>query len=193
MKQVADEWHDRLFAQFREETDRAAILVAAAMMDTALELLLAKLLAPPLKAERSLLASHRGPLGTFSARIDAAYQLGLISQYMARDLHLIRELRNDCAHHTAPVTFATPSIRDRVRALDESSDYNRRNPKERADMGPPGPRHDFLGCAGWMLYALHRGLDDVVPRKPRSPEFGYIDWDKLPAEIKALIQSSQAP
>ncbi|MDQ6827792.1 MAG: hypothetical protein M3081_02890 [Gemmatimonadota bacterium] len=187
MTHTADEWIDAIHREFARESDRAAGIVVAAMLDEALRLLLAKRILPPVKKERNLLDGHRAPLGTFSARIDAAQQLGLISRFFARDLHLVREIRNAYAHQVVECTFERPDIRDRVEALERASDYNARRPDLRDTMGPPGTRGDFLGITAWMLYSLHREVDTIAPLTERGPEFGYIDWALLPLELRRFL------
>jgi len=56
-------------------------------------------------------------LGTFSARIDAAYCLGLLSKDENRDLHLIRKIRNDFAHKLIDMSFESQEIASRCREL----------------------------------------------------------------------------
>jgi hypothetical protein len=188
----ADGWLDAIHEQFRVESDRAAAIVSAAMLENALSALLRKRLIPASSPERSLLDGDRTALGTFASKIDAAFQLGLISRFLARDLHLIRKVRNDFAHDPLHLTFETPTVKDRIRALEAASDYNRRHPETRTAIGPPGPRWDFLGIAAWMLYALHRAIDDVSPNTTVAPEFGYIDWSALPAEVQEFLKQEEA-
>jgi hypothetical protein len=187
----ADEWLDAVHREFARESDRAAGIVVGAMLDEALKILLAKRLLPPQNKDRDILEGHRAPIGTFSARIDAAYQFGLISHFLARDLHLVRNVRNAFSHDAVECTFDRSDIRDRVRALEVASDYNRRRPDLRLTMGPPGTRGDFLGISAWMLYALHREAESTQSVREHGPEFGYIDWADLPPEtLKFLIDAS---
>jgi DNA-binding MltR family transcriptional regulator len=184
--QSPEEWLNALEKEFRTESDRGAALVAAAMLDDALRELLGKHLVKPDNKDRDLLGRSK-PLGTFSARIDAAFQVGLVSAYLARDLHLIRQIRNEFAHHPLECTFQSARVVDWVKVLERASDYNRRKPETRASVGPPGTRWDFLGMVGWILYNLHLDVQELPRLQPRGPEFGYIDWDNLPAELKKLL------
>jgi hypothetical protein len=184
--QSADDWLEAIHKEFAPESDRGAALVAGAMLDEALKSLLSKRLVPPERKDRDTLARD-APLSTFSARINAASQMGLISRYLARDLHLIRSIRNEFAHHPFECTFQSAKVKNWVKLLEEGSDYNRRYPKTRQDIGPPGTRWDFLGIAAWILYSLHRHLEDTQPLLPCGLEFGYIDWDQLPEDIRLLI------
>lgn len=169
---TADEWLEAVHREFERESDRAAAIVVAAMLDDALKSLLRKRLVESMTPDRSILDGYNAPLASFSARIDAARQLGLISRHLARDLHLIRKIRNEFAHSPLECTFATERIGNWVRALDEASDYNKRNPATRAAIGPPGARWDFLGIAAWILYSLHREVAETEPLHPHGPEFG---------------------
>jgi hypothetical protein len=164
------------------------------MLETALEQLIeAKLLPAPNKGRDILSAGPQAPLGTFSAKIDAAFQLGLISKPLARDLHLVRRIRNDFAHDPGELTFETPAVSDRVRALEELSDYNARHPETRDGLGPVGTRWDFLGVASWMLYHLQAELAEVKRVDPAALEFGYIRFEDLPPKVLARLEHDLAP
>jgi hypothetical protein len=63
------------------------------------------------------LLNGKGVLASFSSRIDLSLLLGLISASVAAELHLIRKIRNDFAHHPEPITFSHTPIADRCRAL----------------------------------------------------------------------------
>ncbi len=167
--------------------DRSAAIVAAAMLEEALRRQIEAFILPPTNRERDILSRTDAPLGTFSAKIDAAYQLGLISRHLHRDLHLVRRIRNDAAHSHGEFSFDLPPWCDRITALQRASDYNNRHPDTRRIYGPPGPRGDFLGLTGWILYSLDVEVDGVVRLDEKGPEFGYIDWDSLPAEVKRIL------
>jgi hypothetical protein len=97
-----------------KETDRGCALFAAAYLDGELEgLLRAKMVADERVA--SAILSPDRPLGSFSARIDVAYLLGLIPRLARLDLHLIRKIRNDFAHTARRLSFAEPVIAARCR------------------------------------------------------------------------------
>ena len=79
------------------ETDRGCALMAAAYLDSQLEELLRAVFVDDQKVVSELLQSERA-LGSFSAKIDMAYSLGLLPADAYRDLHLIRKIRNECAY-----------------------------------------------------------------------------------------------
>ena len=63
-----------------------------------------------------LLDGFNAPLGSLSARIVAAFGLGVISKPEFDDLQIIRKIRNDFAHRTG-VTFSDNSVKDRAMLL----------------------------------------------------------------------------
>jgi len=186
MPKTADDWLEALHHEFHSETDRAAVIVVASMVDEALRLLLDRRLIPPLRNDKGILESANAPLGTFSARISAAHQLGLISKFMAADLHTVRKIRNEFAHNIFGCTFESQSVKDRISNLQRNSRFNERNKETRKSVGPPGQRWDFLGITAWMLYALHREAEGVQRLTEHLPEFGYYDLDNIEGiEVKS--------
>jgi DNA-binding MltR family transcriptional regulator len=65
------------------------------------------------KIDKLLYRDGHGPLGSFSAKIDTAYCLGLLSEDEYGDLHSIRHIRNDFAHKLTGLAFEYRSIADR--------------------------------------------------------------------------------
>ena len=86
------------------ESDRGAVLMSAAYLDDQLKELLEERLVEDKKISRRAF-DFNGPLGTFSSRIDFAYLLGVIPKNARNDLHIIRAIRNQFAHHAAPLSY----------------------------------------------------------------------------------------
>lgn len=68
------------------------------------------------------LLGKSGPLSSFSTKIDLACVLGMCSRVIAKDLHMIREIRNDFAHNilakdNAKLSFNSGHIRDKCMTL----------------------------------------------------------------------------
>jgi hypothetical protein len=57
-----------------------------------------------------LLSGPNAPLGTFSARINSAYAMGLIQSDEFHDLNVIRKIRNEFGHSWKDVDFDTQKI-----------------------------------------------------------------------------------
>lgn len=105
-----------LAREVHRESDRAAVVVGAAFLDSLLERLLLRTLRPHAAGPDPLFDGD-APLSTFSSRINLSHRLGLIDDELARALHLIRRIRNDFAHNPAECDLNTSPHRDRVREL----------------------------------------------------------------------------
>lgn len=107
--------HARIQAAYSKESDRAVALLAAAFLDTQLGEALREVFvdSPVVNA----LLEDRGPLTTLAARIDALFCMGFMSEEFRRDMHLVRKIRNDFAHHPDVIDFNTDAIKDRCNAL----------------------------------------------------------------------------
>jgi hypothetical protein len=97
------------------ESHRGCALAAAAFLDERLKQLLGASFIPECVEE--LLEGGAAPLGTFTARILAAKALGLLPPKAARDLHLIRKIRNEFAHNLDCASFEVPEVTSRCREL----------------------------------------------------------------------------
>jgi hypothetical protein len=96
------------------ESHRGCALAAAAFLDERLR----KLLLASLTEEcGNLLLGAYAPLGTFSGRILAAQGLALIPPKAARDLGLIRKVRNEFAHQLDCDSFDVPKVTSLCREL----------------------------------------------------------------------------
>lgn len=98
------------------ESDRATALMAAAFLEDYLSKLISCFMVENSLVSREIFA-HNGPLGTFSAKIDIAYMLALISPAVRKDLHLLRKIRNEFAHTAKPLEFTEHRIKSRCEEL----------------------------------------------------------------------------
>jgi DNA-binding MltR family transcriptional regulator len=92
---VQRDW-SRIIQEFQIESDRAAPLVAAALMDVNLESLLRSYLVADESEVEIMLGTNLQSLG---GRVRATYCLGLISEDEMHDLRLLKEIRNYFAHN----------------------------------------------------------------------------------------------
>ncbi|QEH78074.1 transcriptional regulator [Sphingomonas sp. C8-2] len=95
--------------EFQSETDRGAALVGASLIDQKLGDTLRAFFVTG-KAAGELLDGGTAPLGTFSARIKAAYALGLIDTFELNECNLIRKIRNEFAHSVHGLAFEGPKV-----------------------------------------------------------------------------------
>ena len=93
--------------------DLTLILLISSSLEVALEQLLLRTL---VKGCGEDIFKHNGPLGSFSARIEMAYALGLIAKNEYKILGYIRKIRNRFAHSGGnhELTFEDDQIKDWV-------------------------------------------------------------------------------
>lgn len=89
------------YEELQSESQRGGILVGSAFLDEHLRQLIKAFLVDDSAADDLLERSLR----SFSARIEAAYSLGLISPDVREDLNIIREIRNEFAHSLHGLSF----------------------------------------------------------------------------------------
>lgn len=87
-----------------------AILIAA-NFDEDLSDMLAHRLPKLSKRLREKLFTGYGPFASFSAKIDVAYAMDLISGSLRRELHAIRDIRNEFAHSPKRVHFHSDELK----------------------------------------------------------------------------------
>lgn len=98
-------------------SDLAVALIASSFLDECLRSLLMACFRSGGTSE-TLLRSGRGVLGTYSARTDLAYSLGLIDKHALKALRTIGEIRNAFAHSYGEATFEHPDIAPLCSRLD---------------------------------------------------------------------------
>lgn len=105
-----------LDAEFAGASDRAAVIVSAAVLDEVLKELLSAVMEPDAVAASDIFSPSQA-MGSFGARVKLAHVLGLIHESEKRQLGLLARIRNDFAHLASDLSFATPSVADRCREL----------------------------------------------------------------------------
>jgi hypothetical protein len=111
----------------KHETDRGVVLVGGGILDAALYDLLRAAFVDDKEVESLIGARDKPgdrPLATFSSRIKTAYSLGIISRAFYRQLDLVRDIRNKCAHSIDTIDFGTPPYSDQISRL-RSEFYDR--------------------------------------------------------------------
>jgi mannitol operon repressor len=114
-----EEDYNSFIEELSSETDRACAILGPAYLDARLgELIQAFLVDDPAPVQ-DLLSPDRpyAPLGSFAARVLAAYCLGLIDPIQHRDLQAIRRIRNLFAHGLQGMSFSDRPISARCDKL----------------------------------------------------------------------------
>jgi DNA-binding MltR family transcriptional regulator len=168
-----------VYETFTAESDRGAILVAAALLHDTLGRLLSAEMVPDKKARKDGL-EKQGVLGTFGARIQVAYLFGLVERDHYDNLARIRRIRDECAHDVRHVTFASQKIRDLVTCLPVVPPEF--VPPTELDFPPAKmARMRFLVAAATIYVVLKLGLASALLRTQIDEERKRLD-----AEIKRI-------
>ena len=112
----------RLLEHLNRESERGQVLICSAFIDDLLvKVIHAFLIEGP--SANKLLNGFNAPLGSFSARIEAAFAMGLIISPEYQDAQTIRKIRNEFAH-AVDVSFQNPKIKQLCANLNFSAkDY----------------------------------------------------------------------
>jgi hypothetical protein len=101
----------KLADELSNESDRAAVIISATILDDTLTRLLAKRFTfTPDEKQFDYIFRYEGPLGAFSHRIEVAHLFGFIDDITRGQLDDIREMRNACAHSSQPMNFGTKEL-----------------------------------------------------------------------------------
>ncbi len=98
-------------AELETQTDRGVAVIAAAVLDELMQmLLLARFIKIGSERKDALFQKIGAPLSPFSAKIELAFALGIISNEARLTAHLIRDVRNKFAHRIEQLSFDHPEV-----------------------------------------------------------------------------------
>lgn len=100
---------EHLYELLNSGPDTSVIVVGVSYIDACLASLLSKRLLES-KVTDKLLDPRSGAVGSFSARSDLVYALGLIDKSLYQDLLVLGELRNEAAHHHFALSFSSEQV-----------------------------------------------------------------------------------
>jgi len=173
---IAEKQRDFLFDQFQKESDRAAVILVVSIIDENLTTILKSYLVPNPSSSDSLFDNAMSPLSNFSSKIDMCYRLGLISGKFARDLHIVRKIRNSFAHDIYGCSFDNGSVISRIRELENSFHngwINLMEDIERDDELLSGIRGKFIFFCGNMIKTLTDLVVDLEEFEESEIEWFY--------------------
>ena len=162
--QIRKDFED-FITEFKNESDRAIVILIATKIDYLLLCILQKYLLPSTSNDDEFFENQGGPGSSFSNKIMLAYRLGLIDKDMTRALHIIRKLRNDFAHEITGCSLDKGSHRDRVHSL--ATPY-RKFPfykmfREAYFENIPHYRAEYMTVAGLLIIRLSYLLEHIEP------------------------------
>lgn len=161
----------RIATELRSMQDRPAAIVAATLVEDALEDTILSRMRKLTNAEYGDLFLVDGPLATFSSKIRIASALKLVDKSWTRQIHAIREIRNVFAHARFGVDFATPEIMEHIKHITVIEEHR-----------------DSIIAEIWKgtVYPLHQIATSVRLHDPRARYLGscqYLSfslWDFRP-------------
>ncbi len=165
--------------EFHTESDRAAVVLGVAKLDELLGELLQRFLLPKTNHPNDgdeLLGVVAGVgggtekgLSTFSARIHAAYRLGLISKNFRDSINTVRTIRNAFAHRVSPKALIVTPFREPIakmhRPIPSPTFWNEFSKRHYRD--ETGPRIDFRTNVAVYAAFLEGALMIVKPVAPQ--------------------------
>lgn len=142
------------------ESPRAKVLIYVSAIERSLQEVLRNVLVPSNQKEDILLGSTAS---TFEAQIDMAYRIGVISHNLCRDLHILRELRDDCYGRIENFSFEHGAIKSSVAMLE-------RNVGKQAFTGLPILRMDTEDKFSFIARTFWVTLDNIKEKVGRFSE-----------------------
>lgn len=97
-------WMDLVNKEIKNQSDRALVLLCAAIIDEQLEFILKTFLIEDNQIQERIF-DNNAPLSTFSAKNNFCFYLGLISKHKYNTINTIRKIRNKFAHEILINTF----------------------------------------------------------------------------------------
>jgi len=136
--------YNRACEFYRNESDRAAAILAASFLDDYLEQFLKEFMINDQKVCNNLL-NWPGPLSSFSTRRECAYAFGYINKETRNNIDDIAKIRNKFAHNYEVNSFNKHPISDLCQNLPTATIY-----KE--------PRSQFIMTINGIVAELYRKL-----------------------------------
>ncbi len=136
---------------YENESDRAAAILAASYLDIYLEECIKFVLVDDPSIEQ--LFKGTSALSTFSAKIDMAFALGLITEEIKKNLDYIRKIRNHFAHHPTVTSYKNSQVRNLCSNFSLLEKYEDGTTRNVAD-DVPEPRKKFLHVLGLCMLGL---------------------------------------
>jgi len=164
---------DLIIKEIETQSDRAAALIAQAYMEERLVEAIKARLVDDHDDVINRIFKGTGPIASFSSRIDLGLVIGLYTAQVHALLRKIKEIRNDFAHLSAPVSFDTPSIAARCENLNLSGEgtyISLQLESETFEVNRAStPREAFMNAVRFILYICDRELRLLPLRKPAPP------------------------
>lgn len=167
---------DQIAKDLKKETDRAAAVLAGALLESQLETLLRKNMIN--HGEVNNLFENFGPLGTFASKSSIALTLGIIPEDVFNELKYIRKIRNAFAHNLFTSGFDKSPIIDFVKNLKSTkwlSYFEQISTQSLSEKDMKAirtnPRREFEIAVGIISISLDRYCENSSPAVSKKWQF----------------------
>jgi hypothetical protein len=190
--------YEFVLKEFIKESDRAAVILIAAVIDEKLTTILKSKLIPVPTSDDNFFDGVNAPISTFSSKIDLSFRLGLISAKLCRDIHLIRKIRNFFAHDIYGCNFENGMVKSRTMELYKTCglmDVYEYFIEIKSPYIEPGTRGIFLFVTSSIIFHLNNLLEKVTPIESIEEiknEFIYSDGKVILAVFKKALATVNA-
>jgi|GEM_PF-2208749 hypothetical protein len=151
---------ERAESLVKGESPRAKVLIYVSAIERSLHEVLRNVLVPSNQKDDALLSKV---ISTFEGHIDLAFRTGVISHNLWRDLHIFRELRDDCHGRIENFSFEHAAIRSSVAMLE-------RNVGKQTFVGLPVLRMDTEDKFSFLARTFLVTLDSIKIKVGRINE-----------------------
>jgi hypothetical protein len=162
---------NRFQSLVREQDDRGLALSLAAFAEDTLGRLLLVYLREE-KQAKELVEGFNAPLGTLSARIKAAFAIGLLTREQFEDLEICRRVRNLFAHDWEGISLGRADVKALIGQLHA---YTFDETKITGE-----PRERLLGAVTVILVELRVQIGQHLKKGRRAPLAGFRLTTKQP-------------
>jgi hypothetical protein len=100
---------------FGSQTDRGVAIIAVSLLEQMLEIVLIQRMMPLKRRRYARMFGRMGLLSSFSAKIELALALGVISENLYYQIDDLRKVRNAFAHRIEALTFEHPDVQKAMR------------------------------------------------------------------------------
>ncbi len=169
---------EKLSRATQGESLRSRVLIWTAQIDDHLAEMIKRFLKPPRKSDDDELFRPLAPLESFSARISAAYRLGLIADYDAKAFDMLRKIRNFCAHRVESFFMDKDPIKSWMK---EFVEFTCHDPSRWETIGgilcPSTDDDCFAACCLTHLFSLELTLLKLEPTQDKFVH-DFLGWNK---------------
>ena len=123
------------FSIVNDADDLTCVLLSVNYLDELLRAILETRLRES-KVTKNILNPSSGFLGTFSARIDMVYCLGMFNKKIYNDLRVIAQIRNIFAHSFDSISFGSPEVKKLLKQFQWYDSFS--GPLRKFEDYPPG-------------------------------------------------------